>query len=37
MRVIAWMLAAPGTDPGRGAVQGPKTARLRPGTGRQIL
>jgi len=31
------MLAAPGTDPGRGAVPGPKTARPRPGTGRKIL
>src|ERR1700730_9777076 len=30
-------LAAPGTDPGRGAVQGPKTATPRPGTGRKIL
>ena len=37
MRVIAWMLAAPGTDPGYGAMQGPKTTRLRPGTGRKIL
>jgi predicted secreted protein len=31
------MLAAPGTDPGRGAVVGPKTARPWPGTGRKIL
>ena len=30
-------LAAPGTDPRLGAVQGPKTARPRPGTGRKIL
>jgi hypothetical protein len=31
------LLAALGTDPCRGAVQGPKTAWLRPGTGRKIL
>lgn len=31
------MLAAPGTDPGCGTVQGPETARTRPGTGRKIL
>ena len=31
------MLAASGTDPGRGAAQGPKTARLRPGNGRKLL
>jgi hypothetical protein len=31
------MLAAPGTDLGRGAVVGPKAARPRPGTGRKIL
>jgi putative heme transporter len=30
------MLAAPGTDSGRGAVPGRKTARPRPGTGRKI-
>jgi uncharacterized membrane protein YbhN (UPF0104 family) len=31
------MLAAPETDPGCGTVQGPKTARHRPGPGRKIL
>ena len=30
-------LAAPGTDPRRGTVQGPKTATPRPRTGRKIL